>query len=106
MAMDGISKTNGTQKATQTQKASTNKKADAKYGAKQQELANRIIEPARNVSDLKSNAKIKQQQIQLAMQSGDIDLANTLQKELNQIKADIERNETSIFDDKNKNKNK
>ena len=40
------------------------------------------------------------------MQSGDIDLSNTLQKELNQIKADIERNETSIFDDKNKNKNK
>lgn len=40
------------------------------------------------------------------MQSGDIDLANTLQKELNQIKADIERNKTSIFDDKNKNKDK
>ena len=40
------------------------------------------------------------------MQSGDIDLSNTLQKELNQIKADIERNETSIFDDKNKNKDK
>ena len=40
------------------------------------------------------------------MQSGDIDLANTLQKELNQIKADIKRNETSIFDDKNKNKDK
>lgn len=40
------------------------------------------------------------------MQSGDIDLANTLQKELNQIKADIERNETRIFDDKNKNKDK
>ena len=104
MAMDGISKTNSTQKATQTKKQ--NNTATAKANAKQQELASRIIEPARNVSDLKSNAKIKQQQIQLAMQSGDIDLANTLQKELNQIKADIERNETSIFDDKNKNKNK
>ena len=104
MAMDGISKTNGTQKAAQTKKQ--NNTATAKANAKQQELTNRIIEPARNVSDLKSNAKIKQQQIQLAMQSGDIDLANTLQKELNQIKADIERNETSIFDDKNKNKDK
>lgn len=104
MAMDGISKTNGAPKATQTKKQ--NNTATAKANAKQQELANRIIEPARNVSDLKSNAKIKQQQIQLAMQSGDIDLANTLQKELNQIKADIERNETSIFDDKNKNKDK
>ena len=95
MAMDGISKTNGAQKTTQTKKQ--NNTATAKANAKQQELANRIIEPARNVSDLKSNAKIKQQQIQLAMQSGDIDLANTLQK-------DIERNETSIFDDKNKDK--
>ena len=104
MAMDGISKTNGTQKATQTKKP--NNTATAKANAKQQELANRIIEPARNVSDLKSNAKIKQQQIQLAMQSGDIDLANTLQQELNRINADIERNETSIFDDKNKNKEK
>ena len=105
MAMDGISKTNGTQKATQTQKASTNKKADAKYGAKQQELAMQIVAP-HNVNDLKSNAKIKKQQIQLAQKNGDIDLANTLQKELNQIKADIKRNETSIFDDKNKNKDK
>lgn len=105
MAMDGISKTNGTQKATQTQKASTNKKADAKYGEKQQELAKQIVAP-HNVNDLKSNAKIKKQQIQLAQKNGDIDLANTLQKELNQIKADIKRNETSIFDDKNKNKNK
>ena len=104
MAMDGISKTNGTQKATQTKKQ--NNTATAKANAKQQELASRIIEPARYVSDLKSNAKIKQQQIQLAMQSGDIDLANTLQQELNRIKADIERNETSIFDDKNKNKDK
>ena len=104
MAMDGISKTNGAKKKTQTKKQ--NNTATAKANAKQQQLGNRIIEPARNVSDLKSNAKIKQQQIQLAMQSGDIDLANTLQKELNQIKADIERNETSIFDDKNKNKNK
>lgn len=102
MVMDGISKTNGAQKAAQTKKQ--NNTTTAKANAKQQELANRIIEPARNVSDLKSNAKIKQQQIQLAMQSGDIDLANTLQKELNQIKADIERNETSIFDDKNKDK--
>ena len=102
MAMDGISKTNGAQKATSTKKQ--NNTTTAKANAKQQELANKIIEPARNVSDLKSNAKIKQQQIQLAMQSGDIDLANTLQKELNQIKADIERNETSIFDDKNKDK--
>lgn len=104
MAMDGISKTNGAQKTTRTKKQ--NNTATAKANAKQQELANRIIEPARNVSDLKSNAKIKQQQIQLAMQSGDIDLANTLQKELNRINADIERNETSIFDDKNKNKDK
>ena len=102
--MDGISKTNGAQKTTRTKKQ--NNTATAKANAKQQELANRIIEPARNVSDLKSNAKIKQQQIQLAMQSGDIDLANTLQKELNRINADIERNETSIFDDKNKNKDK
>ena len=102
MAMDGISKTNGAQKTTRTKKQ--NNTATAKANAKQQELANRIIEPARNVSYLKSNAKIKQQQIQLAMQSGDIDLANTRQKELNQIKADIERNETSIFDDKNKDK--
>ena len=31
-------------------------------------------------------------------------LVGHLQKELNQIKADIERNETSIFDDKNKDK--
>lgn len=104
MAMDGISKTNGTQKATQTNRK--NNTATAKANAKQQELANRIIEPARNVSDLKSNAKIKQQQIQLAQQCGDIDLAKTLQQELNRINADIQRNETSIFDDKNKNKDK
>lgn len=104
MAMDGISKTNGAQKTTRTKKQ--NNTATAKANAKQQELANRIIEPARNVSDLKSNAKIKQQQIQLAQQCGDIDLANTLQQELNRINADIERNETSIFDNKNKNKDK
>lgn len=104
MAMDGISKTNETQKAAQNQKASTSKKADAKYGAKQQELKNRIIAPPRNINDLKSNAQIKQQQIQLAQKNGDIDLANTLQKELNEIKADIKRNETSIFDDDKKQK--
>ena len=102
--MEGISKTNGAQKTTQTNRK--NNTATAKANAKQQELANRIIEPVRNVSDLKSNAKIKQQQIQLAQQCGDIDLAKTLQQELNRIKADIERNETSIFDDKNKNKDK
>lgn len=96
--MEGISKTNGTQKVTQPKK--TNNIAKTKANAKQQELASKIIEPARNVSDLKSNAKIKQQQIQLAQQCGDIDLANNLQQELNKIKADIERNETSIFDDK------
>ena len=98
MAMDGISKTNGAQKTTQTKKQ--NNTATAKANAKQQELASRIIDPPSNVSDLKSNAKIKQQQILLAQQCGDIDLANTLQQELNRIKADIERNETSIFDDK------
>lgn len=103
MAMDGISKTNGTQKAAQTKKR--NNTATAKANAKQQELAKQIVAP-HNVNDLKSNAKIKKQQIQLAQKNGDIDLANTLQKELNQIKADIKRNETSIFDDKNKNKNK
>lgn len=102
--MDGISKTNGAQKATPAKRK--NNTAAAKANAKQQELASRIIDPPRNVIDMKSNAKIKQQQILLAIQSGDIDLANTLQKDLNQIKADIERNETSIFDDKNKNKDK
>lgn len=100
MAMDGISKTNGTQKATQTKQASANKKTDAKYEKKQQELAGRIVDPARNVNDLKGNAKIKQQQIQLALKNGDTDLANRLQEELNRINADIKRNETSIFDDK------
>lgn len=98
--MEGISKTNGTQKTAQTKKASANKKPDAKYEKQQKELTGRIIDPARNVNDLKGNAKIKQQQIQLAQQYGDIDLANNLQQELNKIKADIERNETSIFDDK------
>lgn len=104
MAMNGISKTNGAQKATQTKKASANKNTDAKYEKRQQELAGRIVDPARNVNDLKGNAKIKQQQIQLALANGDTDLANRLQKELNRINDDIKRNETSIFDDKNKNK--
>lgn len=102
--MDGISKTNGAQKATQTKNASANKKTDAKYEKRQQELAGRIVEPARNVNDLKGNAKIKQQQIQLALANGDTELANNLQKELNRINEDIKRNETSIFDDKNKDK--
>lgn len=100
--MEGISKTNGAQKTTQTKR----KNNTATANAKQQELAGRIIDPPRNVSDLKSNAKIKQQQIQLAQQYGDIDLANTLQKELNRINADIKRNETSIFDEKIKTRHK
>ena len=96
MAMDKISRTNVTQKTIETKKKTNTNRANKK----QEELASRLIDPPSNVSDLKSNAKIKQQQILLAQQCGDIDLANTLQQELNRIKADIERNETSIFDDK------
>ena len=51
MAMDGISKTNGTQKTAQTKKASAYKKSDTKYEKRQEELAGRIIDPARNVSE-------------------------------------------------------
>ena len=96
MAMDKISRTNVTQKTIETKKKTNTNRANKK----QEELASRLIDPPRNVSDLKSNAKIKQQQILLAQQSGDTDLAKTLQKELNRINEDIERGETSIFDDK------
>ena len=96
MAMDKISKTNVTQKPIETKKKTNTNRANEK----QEELASRLIDPPRNVSDLKSNAKIKQQQFLLAQQSGDTDLAKLLQKELNQINEDIERSETSIFDNK------
>ena len=96
MAMDKISRTNVTQKTIETKKTTNTNRANEK----QEELASRLIDPPRNVSDLKSNAKIKQQQFLLAQQSGDTDLAKMLQKELNQINEDIERSETSIFDNK------
>ncbi len=96
MAMDKISRTNVTQKTIETKKKTNTNRANKK----QEELASRLIDPPRNVSDLKSNAKIKQQQFLLAQQSGDTDLAKTLQKELNRINEDIERSETSIFDNK------
>lgn len=96
MAMDKISRTNVTQKTIETKKKTNTNRANKK----QEELASRLIDPPRNVSDLKSNAKIKQQQLLLAQQSGDTDLAKMLQKELNQINEDIERSETSIFDNK------
>ncbi len=96
MAMDKISRTNVTQKTIETKKKTNTNRANEK----QEELASRLIDPPRNVSDLKSNAKIKQQQLLLAQQSGDTDLAKMLQKELNQINEDIERSETSIFDNK------
>ena len=71
------------------------------YQQKQKQLANSIVQP-RNVSDLERNAQIKRQQINLARQYGDFELANTLQGELANIYSDINRNQSSIFTQDNR----
>ena len=96
MAIDGVSGNKETQKA---QKTDGQKKTLSKdYQTKQKILASQIKDQPNSVNDLKSNAKIKKEQITLAKQYGDTKLANTLQKELEKINNDIDKNETSIFD--------
>ncbi len=98
MAIDGVSGNKETQKA---QKTGGQKKTLSKnYHAKQEALAAKIKPQAESLSDLKNAKNVKQQQIALAQQYGDTELANTLQEELNNINKDIEKNETSIFDNK------
>ena len=96
MAIDGVS---GNKKPQKAQNTSGQKKTLPKeYQAKQEALAAKIKPQAESLSDLKNAKNIKQQQIALAKQYGDTELANTLQKELDKVKNDIEKNETSIFD--------
>lgn len=66
------------------------------YRQKQQQLANSIKQP-NSVADLERNAQIKREQINLARQYGDFQLAGVLQSELANIYADINRNQSSIF---------
>ena len=96
MAIDGVSGNKETQKAQKTggQKNTLSKE----YHGTKEALAARIKPQAESLSDLKNAGNIKQQQIELAKQYGDTELANTLQKELERINNDIKKNETSIFD--------
>ncbi len=96
MAIDGVSGNKETQKAQKT--GGQKKTLSKEYHAKQEALAARIKPQAESLSDLKNAGNIKQQQIELAKQYGDTELANTLQKELERINNDIKKNETSIFD--------
>jgi len=70
--------------------------SDRSYEAQQRALAKQIKPQAENLTDLKNAKRIKEQQIALANQHGDNQLANVLQEELNRINSDIARNE-SIF---------
>ena len=96
MAIDGVSGNKETQKAQKT--GGQKKTLSKEYHAKQEALASKIKPQAESLSDLKNAGNIKQQQIELAKQYGDTELANTLQKELERINNDIKKNETSIFD--------
>ncbi len=96
MAIDGVSGSKETQKAQKT--GGQKKTLSKEYHAKQEALASKIKPQAESLSDLKNAGNIKQQQIELAKQYGDTELANTLQKELERINNDIKKNETSIFD--------
>jgi len=95
-----VSKIQGTGAAQSTQSTKGKKvKKSADYEKKQEALAARIQDPPQGVNGLRSNAKIKEQQIQLAKQNGDYALAQQLQVELDRINADIKRNESSVFDE-------
>ncbi|MBR1943780.1 hypothetical protein IJ843_08610 [bacterium] len=66
------------------------------YQNQQDNLAAKIKENPNGVDELKENAKIKKQQINLARQNGDNELVKTLQAELQEIENDINKN-SSIF---------
>ena len=66
------------------------------FQIQQDNLAAKIKENPNGVDELKENAKIKKQQINLARQNGDNELVKTLQAELQEIENDINKN-SSIF---------
>lgn len=94
MTVAGVSGNKGTQKTNQKNTFSKD------YQAKQEALAAQIKPQAENISDLKNAKNIKEKQIKLAEQNGDVELARTLREELKRIEQDIQKKETSVFDEK------
>jgi len=100
MALDGVSGNTSAKKAEVTQNTTRKKSFDKNYQAKQEALAAQIKPKAASISDLKNAKNIKEEQIALAEQYGDTELAKALKEELKRIEQDIQKNETSIFEEK------
>lgn len=75
---------------------SSSKMSKQEYHNKQMALKAQIKPQAESLADLQNAARIKQQQIDLAREYGDTEMAKVLTEELNRIKSDISKN-TSIF---------
>ena len=76
-------KVNAYSKKAQYVRKTDGKTADKlhkQYTKKQQDLSNQIIDPPRNVEDLRHNARIEKQKIDLAVSSGDDKILPQLQK--------------------------
>ncbi len=85
--MTGIEKTGSSQ--------GTSKSSD--YQSQMKTLNSQIKEQAQSLEDLQNAKRIKTKMIALAKANGDMEKANELQKELDNINSDIARN-TSIFE--------
>lgn len=66
------------------------------YEDQQEKLSNQILDKPETIEDLKKNARIKKQQINLARQNKDNDLVKALEKDLEDIERSINNN-SSIF---------